>query len=404
MNKEALIQGPVKIIDSTFREGQQRGGKPFNTNEKIAIMKALIGCGVENFEVFGPNVSHQEKYDVEALIKTRDQMAERGYTRANILVHLRCNMADVEQALEVPGIDGFNFYIGTSEESRQNNHGITVEEVVKIARKVMEFSKERNSFLKMRFSAEHAFETDPLVLEKVFRALSLADRFGIPDTRGRATGRIVEERVKNLLSLDLQKDFETHFHHDFGRSWSNAVIAVLAGARYINTSVLGLGERNGITDMASLLVLLDEENSELVSNYNLHLLLSVNELVSEATGISIVGRSLVHGDCLAQAAGVHSRAPQVYENEIFKKYGVKSKTLLTPYSGWHAISDFMRQLGVSNPTKEVAIEARNIFKERIYTAFDRGIEPIQILEKILQEMGLIKSNGKTEPTVVFSSS
>ena len=126
---------PLEIIDTTLRDGQQTSLLHdhykyfFTPTDKEEILRALIIYGVKFVELFAPVVSRQESEDFQALKRVRDSLiAQKGYTF--LLTHVRCHPADVESAIQA-GADGLNFFIGTSESSRQYNHGNDLNDIIR---------------------------------------------------------------------------------------------------------------------------------------------------------------------------------------------------------------------------------------------------------------------------------
>jgi homocitrate synthase len=247
----------LEIIDTTLREGSQSSLLHdhykyfFNQNDKVEIARALIVYGVKFIELFAPIVSPQERDDFAAIKAVRDELImQKGYTF--LLAHVRCHPDDVASAVEA-GADGLNFYIGLSETSRMYNHGRDLDELTRRARTLLEEVRRHHPELILRFSGEDAFRTPEPQLFRVYdEIVPFVDRLGTPDTVGVATPTGVVQRVKALRERYPTMNFEGHFHDDRGFALFNALEAVKNGMRYINTTLLGVGERSGITSMTAL--------------------------------------------------------------------------------------------------------------------------------------------------------
>ena len=248
----------LEIVDTTLREGSQTSLLHdhykyfFSRTDKMEIVRALIIYGVKFIELFAPVVSHRERDDLQAIQAVRDELiTQKGYTF--FLAHVRCHPDDVQSAIEA-GFDGLNFYIGTSSFSRDNSHGHTLPEIVRQARSLIEQVRRDYPHLILRFSGEDAFRTRQDDLFRVYDDLvPLVDRVGMPDTVGVATPGSVVRRVQALRERYPGVEMEGHFHDDRGFALINALEAVKSGMRYINTTLLGIGERSGITSMSALL-------------------------------------------------------------------------------------------------------------------------------------------------------
>jgi homocitrate synthase len=144
------------------------------------------------------------------------------------------------------GVDGVDVVIGTSSFLREHSHGKDIAWILKTALEVIQFVKSKN--IEIRFSSEDSFRSDLVDLLSIYRAVDKigVNRVGIADTVGCANPRQVYDLVRTLRGV-VSCDIETHFHDDTGCSIANAYCALEAGATHVDTSVIGIGERNGIT-------------------------------------------------------------------------------------------------------------------------------------------------------------
>ncbi|KAM0267415.1 hypothetical protein ACHAPA_005958 [Fusarium lateritium] len=266
------------IIDTTLREGEQFATAYFDTATKIKIARALDDIGVEYLELTSPASSMQSRLDCQAICKLG--------LKAKILCHIRCNMEDARIAVET-GVDGINMCIGTSTQLMKHSHGKDLDWIAAKAKEVIEFTQSHG--LEVRFSGEDSFRSD---FNEILKLYSLMDslgahRVGIADTVGGASSREVFDKISMLRQM-VGCDIETHFHDDTGCAVANAYTALEAGATHIDTTVLGIGERNGITSLSKLLRCMLQMKHEYVSaKYNLDKLPALEQLVAEAVGIQI---------------------------------------------------------------------------------------------------------------------
>ena len=159
--------------------------------------------------------------------------------------------------------------------------------VIKTATEVINFIKSHN--LEVRFSSEDSFRSDLVDLLNVYKAVDKlgVTRVGIADTVGCANPRQVYELVRTLRSV-VSCDIETHFHNDTGCAIANAYAALEAGATHVDTSVLGIGERNGITPLGGFVARMYVANREYVmGKYKLEMLRDIENLVAEAVQITV---------------------------------------------------------------------------------------------------------------------
>lgn len=156
-------------------------------------------------------------------------------------------MDDARIAVQT-GVDGVDLVIGTSSYLREHSHGKDMTYIKKTALEVIEFVKSHG--MEIRFSSEDSFRSDLVDLLSIYSAVDKVGvhRVGIADTVGCATPRQVYDLVRTLRGV-VGCDIETHFHNDTGCAIANALCALEAGATHVDTSVLGIGERNGITPL-----------------------------------------------------------------------------------------------------------------------------------------------------------
>merc|ERR1711977_741298 len=260
-----------KIIESTLREGEQFANAFFDTEKKIEIAKALDDFGVEYIELTSPAASEQSRSDCEAICKLG--------LKCKVLTHIRCHMDDARIAVET-GVDGVDVVIGTSSFLREHSHGKDMTYILKTAIEVIEFVKSKG--IEIRFSSEDSFRSDLVDLLSIYQAVDKigVNRVGIADTVGCANPRQVYDLVRTLRGV-VGCDIECHFHDDTGCSVANAHAALEAGATHIDTSVLGIGERNGITPLGGLLArMIVGSHDYVTSRYKLHKLLALEDLVA----------------------------------------------------------------------------------------------------------------------------
>ena len=374
--KVSFMSSPIKIIDTTLRDGLQSPlwddfGKYYpSTSDKCEVVKALAKYGVDYIEIFSPSVSRREADDLKAILETRDEISRELGKPIHILTHVRCHPRDIEEALKYK-IDGLNFYMGTSEISRKSNHGKTLREIVKMVRPLLSDIKKNYPHLLMRFSGEDAFRTKIADLFFVFDSVAdIVDRLGIPDTVGVATPREVAARIKLIKKRYPNVPLEGHFHNDRGLSLINALTAVESGMEYLNTAVLGLAERSGITSLTSFIFNLYLINPKLVKDYDISLSYPLNVLVADILDAHVPATEPVSLSNRTHSAGVHTQAVKkdasVYEAHSLARFGVtEQRLLLGPLSGKHIIHYYLSEvLNYSGITEQIAENITTIFKDR----------------------------------------
>lgn len=332
-----------KIIESTLREGEQFANAFFDTEKKIEIAKALDDIGVDYLELTSPMASEQSRQDCTAI-------ANLGL-KAKILTHIRCHMDDARVAIST-GVDGLDVVIGTSSYLREFSHGKDMDYITAKAIEVISFIKE--SGLEVRFSTEDSFRSDLVDLLSIYKAVDKigVNRVGIADTVGCANPRQVYDLVKTLRGV-VSCDIECHFHNDTGCAIANAYAALEAGATHIDTSVLGIGERNGITPLGGLFARMYAGDKEYVKNkYNLHKLRDVENIVAEAVDVTVPFNNYITGYCaFTHKAGIHAKAilnnPSTYEILKPEDFGMtRYVSIGHRLTGWNAVKNRVEQLNL----------------------------------------------------------
>ncbi|GAB7348984.1 hypothetical protein MBLNU459_g7965t1 [Dothideomycetes sp. NU459] len=339
-----------KIIESTLREGEQFANAYFDTETKIRIAKALDEFGVDCIELTSPCASEQSRLDCEAICKLG--------LKAKILTHVRCHMDDVKVAVET-GVDGVDVVIGTSSFLREHSHGKDMTYIKNAAIEVIQFVKSKG--LEIRFSSEDSFRSDLVDLLSLYAAVDKVgvNRVGIADTVGCASPRQVYDLVRTLRGV-VSCDIECHFHNDSGCAIANAYCALEAGATHIDTSVIGIGERNGITPLGGLMARMIVADRDYVKGkYDLHKLKAIEDMVADSVEINIPFNNYITGfSAFTHKAGIHAKAilanPSTYEIIDPADFGMKRYVhFASRLTGWNAIKSRVEQLGLKMTDAQV---------------------------------------------------
>ena len=324
-----------------MREGEQFANAFFTSDQKVEIARLLDALGVEYLELTSPAASPQSQQDCT-------RIASLGL-RSKILTHVRCHMDDAKLAVDT-GVDGIDVVFGTSSYLREFSHGKDIPYIIDSAINVIEFVKSQG--LEVRFSSEDSFRSDLVDLLTIYRAVDKigVNRVGIADTVGVANPRQVYDLVRTLRSI-VTCDIEFHGHNDTGCAVANAYCALEAGATHVDTSVLGIGERNGITPLGGLLARMYVYDADLVrQRYNLPLLREVENYVAGLVSVDVPFNNYITGyTAFTHKAGIHAKAilnnPSTYEILNPADFG------LTRYihvahrlTGWNAIKQRAEQL------------------------------------------------------------
>lgn len=269
-------------------------------------------------------------------------------------------MDDARLAVET-GVDGLDVVIGTSSFLREHSHGKDMTYITKSAIEVINFVKSKG--LEVRFSSEDSFRSDLVDLLSLYKAVDTVgvNRVGVADTVGCATPRQVYDLVRTLRGV-VSCDIECHFHNDTGCAIANAYCALEAGATHIDTSVIGIGERNGITSLGGLLArMIVGSHDYVTSKYRLHKLKEIEDLVAEAVQINVPFNNPITGFCaFTHKAGIHAKAilnnPSTYEIINPADFGMNRYVhFASRLTGWNAIKSRVEQLGLSMNDSQIKI-------------------------------------------------
>jgi len=177
--------------------------------------------------------------------------------------------------------------IGTSSYLMEHSHGKDMTYITNTAIEVINYVKSHN--IEIRFSSEDSFRSNLVDLLSIYSTVDKigVNRVGIADTVGCANPRQVYDLIRTLRGV-VSCDIETHFHNDTGCAIANAYCALEAGATHIDTSVLGIGERNGITPLGGLMArMIVADRDYVMGKYKLHKLKAIEDLVAQAVEVNI---------------------------------------------------------------------------------------------------------------------
>lgn len=295
------------VIDSTLREGMQYRFANFSLTQQRIIIDLLIQIGTDFIEVGNPYNRKIMKH-----IRKLTQIEKR----PPILVHIRNRLTDVNAAI-AGRVDGVNIFCTVNPKRLAKMH-ITFADYLETLRSCILSAKEKK--LQTRISVENFFQADR---NKAFQVYALAeklgtDRIGIADTLGVAMSWEVEEAILSLRRL-YSADIEVHFHNDLGQSISNAITALKNGANWVDTTLLGIGERNGITALSTFLAAMYLFDNSIIDRYCLSRLTEAENRVAKMAGLEVPFNLLTNRkNSFAHKAGVHLHAihhlgPATYE-------------------------------------------------------------------------------------------
>jgi len=365
------------IIDSTLREGEQFSNAHFTTADKVAVAKLLDAFGVEYIELTSPVASPQSFEDCRTIATLP--------LKAKVLTHVRCHMDEARVAVQTC-VDGIDILFGTSSILREFSHGKTVDEIIADAREVITFIRDHGK--EVRFSSEDSFRSTEGDLLRVYTAVARmgVDRVGVADTVGIATPRqcyALAVELRHHVSCDI----EFHGHNDTGCAIANSYAILEGGATHIDTSVLGIGERNGITPLGGFVARMYADYPGAIrKKYDLPKLRDLDDPVASLVGIEIPYHNFVTvRDAFHHKAGMHTKAiylnPNSYEIIDPADFGLqRTMNVAHRLTGKHAINHRAKELGLEFGEDELKLITR-----RIKTLADAGPLSMDQLDSLLRE-------------------
>jgi len=364
------------IIDSTLREGEQFSSAHFTTDQKVVVAKALDAFGVEYIEVTSPVASPQSFDDCKTIAALP--------LKAKVLTHVRCHMDDARVAVETC-VDGIDILFGTSSFLREFSHGKSVDEIIAQAGEVITFIKDHGK--EVRFSSEDSFRSTEGDLLRVYQAVDSmgVDRVGIADTVGIATPRQCYA-LAHELRRNVSCDIEFHGHNDTGCAIANSYSVLEGGATHIDTSILGIGERNGITPLGGFIArMYADDPAAIKRKYDLPRLRELDELVASMVGIDVPFDEYVTGKfAFHHKAGMHTKAiylnPNSYEILDPADFGLeRTINIAHRLTGYNAVGRRAQELGLQFGKDDL----REVTK-RIKAMADAGPLSMDQLDQILR--------------------
>jgi homocitrate synthase len=377
-NSAAPRPKPIwKLIDSTLREGEQFSKASFRTEDKVEIARALDTFGVDYIEVTSPAASPQSQKDAVTIVKLG--------LGARVISHCRCVLDDVKAAVD-SGVRGLGLLFATSRILRESSHGKSIQQIIDAMGPPIEHALKAG--LEVRFSAEDSFRSDTADVMAVYQAAQTlgVHRVGLADTVGIATPRQVYLLVREVRHA-VTCDIGFHCHNDTGCAIANAFEAISAGATHVDVSVLGIGERVGITPLGGFIARMFSLDPQAVSErFRLGQLRELERLVARVTDVEIPFNNYVTGEtAYSHKAGMHLKAlmanPGSYEIIPPEAFGLSRRLILgSRLTGRAAIAYRAREIGITFGEREL-----KDITHRIKALADKGELSEEQIDKVLRE-------------------
>ena len=384
----------IKIFDTTLRDGEQSPGASMNTAEKIEIARQLVRLGVDVIEAGFPISSPG---DFESVRKIGDEVGE-----AAVVCGLsRAVAKDIEvaaDALKTAKRPRIHTGIGVSESHLKHKLKISRDEAIERAVTAVKLAR---SFVgDVEFYAEDAGRAEPAFLYRMVESVVKAGAtvVNIPDTTGytypEEYGALIKGIRENVPGIE-KVTISVHCHNDLGMAVANSLAAVMiGGARQIECTVNGLGERAGNTSLEEVVMAVRTRSDffHLGTRLDTTQIVPTSRLVSQITGFVVQpNKAVVGANAFAHASGIHQdgvlKARQTYEIMTAEDVGwTTNKIVLGKLSGRNAFKQRLKEIGIELDSEDAYNKAFQRFKDLADKKADIFDEDLQAL--VAQEAGM----------------
>ncbi len=397
----------IIIFDTTLRDGEQAPGASMNQNEKLEVAQALADLGIDIIEAGFPVSSKGDFEAVKAVAKNIKGPVICGLSRA-----IDKDIDAAYQAVKFSKRPRIHVFLATSKIHMKYKLKKAEDEILRLAVESVKYAKKYCPDIE--FSPEDASRSERQFLFKVIEAVidAGATTVNIPDTVGFAEPqeyggliRAIKENVPNIYKTVIS----VHCHNDLGLAVANSLEAVKNGARQVECTINGIGERAGNASMEEIVMAIDTRKdifSNLKTGINKSKIYKVSRLVSKLTGFVIApNKAIVGANAFRHESGIHQdgilkerSTYEIIKPEDVGFYGVG--LVLGKHSGRHAFSERIKALGFHLSSqqleeafvrfKQIADKKKNIFDDDLMTIVEdqiRVVKPLWKLESFVVNSG-----------------
>ena len=408
----------VRIFDTTLRDGEQSPGATLTLPEKLEIARHLEAMGVDIIEAGFPISSPGDFESVQAIAGE--------ITRSVVCGLARCTPKDIERAGEAvknAAKPRIHLFLATSKIHRDHKLKKGKEDIVRLSVESIQQAREYTD--NIEFSPEDASRTEMDFLEEITQAAveAGATTINLPDTVGYATPKSYGEIFSQLLSkLPILRErsiiLSSHCHNDLGLAVANSLAAVENGARQVECTINGIGERAGNAALEEIVMALRtrHDHYKIGTRIDTTKIYPASRMVSALTGLTVQrNKAIVGENAFAHEAGIHQdgvlKYRETYEIMDPATVGIpKSSLVLGKHSGRHAFKDRVVQLGYTlteeqleaafNKFKALADKKKEVFDEDIEALVD---EQLEVSQGMWELAGLqVTAGSNTIPTATVT--
>ena len=338
---DSSTEKTVFIGDTTLRDGEQTAGVVFSAKEKISIARHLDAMGVHELECGIPAMGKEERDSIRALV-------DLGLS-ARLITWNRALIPDIEASISC-GIEAVDISLSVSDimiENKINKSRGWVREQLKRA---LGFAKDHGLYVCVGGEDASRADSEFLIDLMTIARENGANRFRLCDTLGILDPFAMLEKVAVLSAAVPELDIEVHTHNDLGLATANALAGVRGGARYISTTVNGLGERAGNAALEEVVMAL-KVACGIDVGIDTRRLAAVSRLVGQASNRTVPAWKAVVGEkVFSHESGLHTdgvlKDPHNYEGFPPEEVGLSRYIVAGKHSGTNGIVESYRQIGI----------------------------------------------------------
>lgn len=372
----------IVIFDTTLRDGEQSPGASLNLREKLEVAHQLVALNVDVIEAGFPIASPE---DFEAVKTISEQI--KGRTIAGLA---RCLDKDIERAAEAlkkAASPRIHVFLATSKIHMQYKLKKAEDEILRMA--VEGVKKALRYVDDVEFSPEDASRTEPAFLAKVVQAVieAGAKTVNIPDTVGYAYpeefGRLIRYLRENVSNIH-KAVISVHCHNDLGLGVANSLAAIRNGARQVECTVNGIGERAGNASLEEIVMMIKTRKDvfpDVETQIQAQQIIKTSRLVSKLTGIMVQpNKAIVGENAFAHESGIHQdgvlKEKRTYEIMQPEDVGLSSNALvLGKHSGRHAFRERLHNMGFTLGAEEIdrLFDKFKVLADKKKTVYDEDL-------------------------------
>jgi len=382
----------IEIFDTTLRDGEQVPGCKLNTEQKLVIAEQLDELGVDVIEAGFPISSPGDFHSVSEISKLVRNARVCGLTRAN-----QKDIDTAAEALKYAKRPRIHTGIGTSDSHIKFKFNSNREDIIERAVQAVKYAK---TYVEdVEFYAEDAGRTDNEYLAQVCEAVIKAGAtvLNIPDTTGYCLPEEYGAKIKylreNVTGID-KAILSCHCHNDLGLATANSIVGAINGARQIECTINGLGERAGNTALEEVVMVIKQHSHlNLHTDINSRMLNQMSVLVSDLMGMAVQpNKAIVGANAFAHSSGIHQdgviKNRETYEIIDPAEVGVNaSSIILTARSGRSALAYRFKHIGFEVTKNELDFLYQEFLKVADNKKEVNNDDLSMIIEKVTRKIG-----------------